>query len=65
MQMRAPDLRLTARAIPDGALLPRHIRRVVLGFVGSLVAGAAYLLIVRGPAILFDLAHMTAAMFCM
>ncbi len=39
------------------ALLPRGVRRVVMVVVGILLAGAVYLLIVRGPALLFDLAR--------
>lgn len=45
----------------DAALLPRHVRRVVLAVVGILMAAAAYLVIARGPAILFDLARSAAA----
>lgn len=41
----------------DTALLPRQARRVVLTAVGVLLAVAAYLMSVRGPAILFDLAR--------
>ncbi|MBV1693055.1 MAG: hypothetical protein KGP27_01190 [Hyphomicrobiales bacterium] len=48
-----------------GALFPRPVRRVVFAVLGLLLASAAYLFIVRGPALLFDLAHMTAAFLCL
>ena len=45
----------------DTALLPRPVRRAVLTGVGLLLAGAVYLMVVRGPAILFDLARSAMA----
>jgi hypothetical protein len=52
------DARVT---VADKALLPRAVRRTVLAGVGTLLAVSLYLLIVRGPAILFDLARGAAA----
>lgn len=49
----------------DGALLPSGIRHVVYGILGLLLTFACYLFIVRGPALLFDLAHSAYAMFCL
>jgi hypothetical protein len=55
----------SAQPLPAGnALLPRPARRVVGGVIAVLLGFAAYLLAVRGPAILLDLAHGAAAMFC-
>lgn len=48
-----------------GALFPRPVRRVVFAVLGLLLAGAAYLFVVRGTALLLDLAHMTAAFLCL
>jgi hypothetical protein len=48
-----------------GALFPRPVRRLVMAALGLLLASATYLFIVRGPALLFDLAHMTAAFLCL
>jgi hypothetical protein len=41
----------------DGALLPRRLRRTLFGVVCALLAAATYLIIVRGPALMFDLAR--------
>lgn len=46
-----------------GALLPARVRHVVLALMALLLAGATYLAVVRGPAILLDLSGM-AALFC-
>ena len=43
------------------ALLPRAVRRWVLGGVGVLLLAACYLIAVRGTAILFDLAGAVKA----
>jgi hypothetical protein len=47
----------TQRLAPDTALLPRQLRRAVMALVAVLLAGATYLMLVRGPALLFDLAR--------
>jgi hypothetical protein len=65
MQMGRSYEPLAAGKAPDTALLPRHVRRAVFAVVGTLLAFAAYLLIVRGPALFLDLAHMTANMLCL
>jgi hypothetical protein len=49
----------------DSALLPSGIRHVVYGILGSLLTFACYLFMVRGPALLLDLAHSAYAMFCL
>jgi hypothetical protein len=46
------------------ALMPRAVRRLVLVIVGVLVAFAAYLMALNGPALIYDLAH-AAVMFCL
>jgi hypothetical protein len=48
---------------PDATLLPPKIRHLTYGILGLLLALAGYLVIVRGPALLFDLSQM-ASMFC-
>ena len=65
MLMHAPEQQLAAGPPPDGALLPRSVRRVALGIVGALLGFAVYLMIVRGPALFLDLAHITANMLCL
>jgi hypothetical protein len=65
MQTRAPAPQFASGPAPDSALLPRSVRRAVLSVVSVLLAFAAYLLIVRGPALFLDLAHMTANMLCL
>ncbi len=47
----------------DGALLPRAVRRWVIGGVIAVMALAGYLFAVRGTAILFDLKDAVSA-FC-
>jgi hypothetical protein len=52
----------------DGAtapLLPRHVWRAVVAVIGTLLAFAAYLMTMRGEAILFDLPAAAARMFCL
>ena len=49
----------------DGGLLPPRVRAILFGIIGLLMAFAGYLLLVRGPALLLDLAHSAAAMFCL
>lgn len=60
------DDRLVAAADePSGtALMPRSVRRWVAGGLALVVAIAAYLIAVRGTAILFDLRDAISA-FCM
>ena len=47
-----------------GTRMPGGVRGVVLGAVGLLLAGALYLIAVRGEALLVDLAKL-GAIFCM
>jgi hypothetical protein len=49
----------------DGGLLPSGIRHVVYGILALLLTFACYLFLVRGPALLLDLAHSAYAMFCL
>ena len=64
---RAHDIEQTKagpsdRASRDGAaLFPRSVRRWVLASLGTLLALAAYLIAVRGTAILFDLRDAISA----
>ena len=44
--------------------MPRGVRRLLLALLGALVAGAAYLLSVRGEALLLDLAAVSQRIFC-
>jgi hypothetical protein len=52
-------------AATDSSVMPNAVRRVVCGLVGSALAFAAYLMAVRGEAILFDLPAAAARMFCL
>ena len=45
-------------------LLPRPVRHAVVATLGLALAVAAYLMIVRGPAMLLDLASSAARVFC-
>ena len=44
--------------------MPRGLRRLLLALLGILLAGAAYLLMVRGEALIIDLAAFSQRMFC-
>ena len=65
MQMGRSHQHFGTGTAPDTALLPRPVRRAVFAVVGTLLAFAGYLLVVRGPALFLDLAHMTANMLCL
>lgn len=54
-----------ADTIDGDGLLPPHVRRVAFGVVGVAMVFATYLFIVRGPALLLDLAHTAASLFCL
>lgn len=43
---------------------PRLVRRLAFGALGLLVAGALYLIAVRGEAIVVDLATLAGRMWC-
>ena len=45
-------------------LLPAGVRRVLLAGVGLLLAGALYLVAVRGEALLLDLSAFSQRVFC-
>ncbi len=47
-----------------GERMPPAVRRTLLAGLGVLAAGALYLIAVRGPALLLDLAGMSA-LFCL
>jgi hypothetical protein len=53
------------RTRAETALLPRAIRRAVLIVVGTLLALSAYLMVVRGEVMLFDLPSAAARLFCL
>ncbi len=55
----------TERGEDGDALMPRPVRRGVIAAVALLLAAAVYLFAVRGTALLFDLAHMTAGLLCL
>ena len=44
--------------------MPARLRYAVLGAVGLLLAGALYLIAVRGEALLVDLAALAGRIFC-
>lgn len=44
--------------------MPGAVRWTVLGTVGLVLAGALYLIAVRGEALLFDLSALSARIFC-
>jgi hypothetical protein len=44
--------------------MPRGLRRLLLALLGVLLAGASYLLAVRGEALLLDLAAVSQRIFC-
>jgi hypothetical protein len=50
---------------PDTALLPLHVRRVVVTVAVALVMFGVYLFAVRGPAMMLDLAQAAYNMFCL
>ena len=47
-----------------GIGVPRMVRRVGLGVLGVLLASAAYLIMVRGEALVVDLATLGARIWC-
>ena len=52
-------------AAHDDIRMPPRVRRIVWGALAVIGGGAAYLLIVRGTAIIYDLGQMGAALFCL
>jgi hypothetical protein len=44
--------------------MPRALRTALLAVLGALLAGAAYLLAVRGEALMLDLAAVSQRIFC-
>lgn len=50
---------------PDAAMMPRGVKWGLAAAVGTLVMGAGYLAVVRGPAILIDLAGAVRTMLCL
>lgn len=48
----------------DGdAVMPQSVKWTIIGAVGAVCAGAAYLFVTRGPAMLLDLGSALAACF--
>jgi hypothetical protein len=52
------------RAGRGGERMPRGLRRLLLVLLGALLAGASYLLAVRGEALILDLAAVSQRIFC-
>jgi hypothetical protein len=50
------------RAAGEG--MPRGVRRPLVALLAVLLAGAAYLLAVRGEALILDLAALSQRIFC-
>lgn len=48
----------------NGAAMPPAVRGAVLGGVGLILAGALYLISVRGDALLLDLSAFSQRIFC-
>lgn len=48
----------------DGPMMPASVRLAVGGALALLVAGAIYLMIVRGPVLLIDLSASVAGLLC-
>ena len=44
--------------------MPRPVRAALIAFVALLLAGALYLISVRGEALLLDLSALSQRMFC-
>jgi hypothetical protein len=44
--------------------MPGRVRLILAAILGLLIAGAMYLLAVRGEAIVMDLAKVSAQLFC-
>jgi hypothetical protein len=59
-QTAAPSTERQARS-PS---MPRALRIWLWGALGALLAGAAYLLVVRGEALIVDLAAVSQRIFC-
>lgn len=53
------------RMIPGTALLPRGVHRAVFTVIGALLGLSAYLMVVRGEVMLFDLPGAAARLFCL
>jgi hypothetical protein len=47
-----------------GEGMPRGVRRLLVVLLAVLLAGAAYLLAVRGEALILDLAALSQRLFC-
>lgn len=56
---------MDSKAKPDAAAdTPRGVRLAVAAALGLLIAGAAYLIVMRGDALIVDLAGLTGRIFC-
>jgi hypothetical protein len=58
------DTESVAREAAGRPLMPAGVRRVLLAGVGLLLAGALYLVAVRGEALLLDLSAFSQRVFC-
>ena len=61
-QTTAPGPLARRQALSEG--MPRALRAWLLVVFGTLLAGAAYLLAVRGEALILDLAAVSQRIFC-
>jgi len=61
--LKATALR-AASGEPGGARMPSALRSVLLGLLGLLLAGAGYLIAVRGEALILDLGALSQRIFC-
>lgn len=53
------------RQSPAGAVMPMGVRRALLGLLAALGAGALYLTVVRGEALLYDLGALGRLVLCL
>ena len=62
--MAPTDEDMLAPAPDNDSGAPRMVRRCVLGVVAALLAGAGYLIAIRGEALLVDLATLGSRVWC-
>jgi hypothetical protein len=58
------EAHLEDRSEPTDGSMPLAVRAVVLALVGALLAGALYLISIRGDALLLDLSSLSQRVFC-
>ncbi|NWG88189.1 MAG: hypothetical protein HXY26_11910 [Hydrogenophilaceae bacterium] len=65
MTDQSPAIATGASPPPTGARTPGGVRALVWGVLGALGGGALYLLVVRGEALLLDLAALGRLVLCL